>query len=158
MREYTHTFKKGTALGLRRESSNPRNTEALVQADGLFPEEGVLRAIDPLSIITGVDALGESFPYPQIHVGQAHTLIMGETKIWEYDGSFNLVISGLTPGTIWTVADFYDYIILTNGSQIIKRDAVTQEWSVLEDDYVPECSCVAAVNSQLIVGSPKIYL
>jgi hypothetical protein len=111
-----------------------------------------------LDLLPGLTALGESFPFPQIHEGQVHTVIFGSTKIWEYVGGqtpCTLVLDGLTPGDIWEVADFFDYIVATNGQQIVKRDPVTHEWSVVNDTMLPISECVAAVNGQLLVGSPQ---
>lgn len=159
MREYENIFEDGLVSGLRATSKNVRNSQKLIQSDGMFPEEGVLRAVESITNIPGLEALGLVFPFPQLHVGQVHTLIMGSEEIWEYaNGALVSVLSGLTDNGLWTVADFYDYILMSNGVHIIRRDAIAQSWSILVDDEVPISKCVAAVNGQLIVGSPDVLL
>lgn len=159
MKEFQIVFQKGLSTGLRSSDRNSRNAQALVEAQGMFPESGTLRSLEELDLISGVTALGETFPFPQVWEGQAHILVMGSTKIWEVDGAtLSLKIEGLVAGGLWTVADFFDYMLLTNGQQIVKRDAVTHAWSVLVDDNVPISNCIQAVNDQLIVGSPRRLL
>lgn len=148
-------FQEGLHKGLRPSARNNRNVQYLIQATGMFPEEGTLRSVPEITLLTGITALGETFPYPQIHVGQNHVVVFGESTIWEHqDGSFVQQLSGLTPGSIWTVADFNDYLLAANGEQIVKRDANTHAWSIVDDDNLPVSYVVAAVNGQLIVGSP----
>ena len=159
MREYENIFDDGLVKGLRSTSKNMRNTQRLIKADGMFPEEGVLRAVESVTSIPGLTALGLVFPFPQLHVGQVHTIIMGPTEFWEYkSGVLTSVISGLTNNGLWTVADFYDYILITNGIEMVRRDAESHSWEVYVDENVPVSRCVAAVNGQLIVGSPDVLL
>jgi len=159
MKEHEFLFKKGLGIGLRRSDKNTRNTPALVVASGMIPEEGTLRSIPEVDISEDIIALGETFPYPQLHKGQVHTVVFGAATIWEWQGSTLVeVLSGLTEGSLWSVADFYEYLVATNGAQIVKRDPATGAWSVLEDENVPVGRCVAAVNGQLIIGSPEVLL
>lgn len=156
MKEYPFIFKKGLLAGLRNTDKHPRNEQALILSDGAYPENTSLRAMESISLLPGIEELGESFPYPQVHRGQSHTLVFGATKIWEYkNGSYDLVKSGLTSGGLWTVADFYDYIVATNGSQLVVRNTDDHTWNVVDSEELPKSNCVAAVNGQLIVGSPN---
>lgn len=156
MKEFESTFQAGLGKGLRTSLLNARNAQALVVSDGLIPEDDTLRSVPELSNLAGVTALGEVFPFPQVHRGQVHIVIFGGTKIWEYvGGSFVLKLQGLTLGTLWSVADFYDYIVATNGQQMVRRNADDHTWEVFTDENIPLGSCVAAVNSQLIIGSPR---
>jgi hypothetical protein len=156
MNENELMFKAGLGKGLRGNERNARNSQALIVSNGLIPEDGALVSVPALEIISGIELLGEVFPFPQVHDGQAHVVVMGQTKIWEFvDDAFVLVLSGLTPGGIWTVADFYDYIVMTNGKVMIKRDPVTHTWGLISDVLIPLGSCVCGVNGQLFIGSPE---
>lgn len=156
MRESELVFREGLLKGLRSSERNPRNQAALTISNGLMPESGAFRSVPELTNMSGITALGEVFPFPQVHVGQAHTIVMGATTIWELvNGSLVQKLSGLTIGSIWTVADFYDYLILTNGVIMVRRNADSHTWEVFTDENIPQSNCVAAVNGQLIVGSPR---
>ena len=149
------TFQEGLQKGLRPTAKNNRNVQYLIQATGMFPEEGSLRSVPVLTLLSGITELEETFPFPQIHVGQNHLAVFGETTIWELQGSsFVEMLTGLDAGSIWSVADFHDYLLAANGEQVVKRDAITHTWSVVEDENIPVSYVVAAVNGQLIVGSP----
>ena len=158
MREYEGLVKDALAKGLRTTAKNKRNEQALIKADGMIPEDGTLRAVDALSLLTDITTLGEAFPYPQVFVGEDHTIVAGATKIWEYtSGTSELVLSGLTEGPMWTMADFHDYLVMANGQQIIRRNTTSHTWEVVVDETMPISHCVAGINGQLFVGSPEDY-
>lgn len=157
MREFEVVFQEGLLKGLRQSEKNRKNAQALVEVQGMFVDKGALSSLEAVTLVTGIEELGEVFPFPQIHQGHKHTLVMGATKIWEYvSGSFVLVLEGLVAGSLWTVADFYDYILLANGQQVVRRSAEDQGWEVVGTEQdLPFSRCVAAINGQLIVGSPE---
>lgn len=157
MREYEKLIEEGLKKGLRVSSRNARNEQALIQSDGMIPEDGVLRAVDSISLLANIETLGESFPYPQVFVAQSYIIVAGETRIWEYSsGLFKLVLTGMAAGSMWTLADFHDYLVIANGNHIMRRNASNQSWEdVIGDSEMPVSNCVAGINGQLFVGGPQ---
>jgi len=154
MREYTIVFREGIAKGLRRSSKIPKHTQTLMQAIGMFPEDGSLRTLDELDAIG--DELECEWPFPQIFRLKTLILVCTETALYEYlGGSLELLIGGIDPGTTWSVGDFWPYIVATNGRQIVYRDPHSLDWAIYGDCLIPSCICMANANGQLIVGGPE---
>lgn len=51
MREFSVKFEKGLSRGLRRETSNPRNSEALVECHNLMPTKAGLEPHEVIELI-----------------------------------------------------------------------------------------------------------
>ncbi len=158
MREYIVVFREGLGVGLRKDSENRRNTEALVESIGAIPIAGCSVSLDDLTA-RGIDTTGitEVFPFPQLFVLKGITLVCGKTTIYQLQaGTLTAVLSGLTPGSTWTVADYDPYLVMTNGAQLVTRDAVELDFSVYHDCCIPQCLCLCDVNGQMIVGAPGV--
>jgi len=158
MREYTITFKDGLKAGLRPSSKTPKNKGALIQADGIAQETGELFNLDELSTfdISAIEAC--TFPFPQVFQLREWTLVCTPTKIYTYDGTSLTLVYTAEEGSTWTVGDFYNFLILTNGRELITLDPETGAWSKFLDCEIPNCLCLCDVNGQLFVGGPEVSI
>jgi len=156
MREYTITYKDGLIRGLRKSSNNPRNYGSLLRADGIVKEAGELEALPVLEALdVSTIAVTGSFPFPQVFQGRNWTLVCTPTEIYTYDGvSFTLVYTS-AEGSTWTVADFFDFLVLTNGLELITLNPETGNWSKYLECSIPYCLCITDVNGQLFCGGPE---
>lgn len=156
MHEYTVIFKDGLAAGLRSSVHNPRNVGSLIKADGVTQESKELFNLDELSTfdISILDAC--TFPFPQIFQLREWTIVCTPTKIYTYDGSTLTLVYTAEEGSTWTFGDFYNYLILTNGRELITLDPESGEWSKYLDTAIPNCLCLCDINGQLFVGGPDV--
>ena len=96
MRAYTHLFREGLTKGLRRSSTNPRNSQALIECHNVVPSEQGLKNFRELSqaSISGGGGTWDtvSFPWPQIVFLERYTL--GFAKVGDGVGWFELEKSG----------------------------------------------------------------
>ena len=152
MREYYYVFDKGLAAGLRTTANNPRNQQFLIQSSGMLPEDGVLRSIDTITLLTGITTLGESFPYPQIFVFTNVTIVCTETMIFEWVSGALVHKLTVSAGSTWVALDFYDYVYLSNGNVAVVRDAGDKTYSETSD--LPTAMAAFNFNGQVILGSP----
>lgn len=158
MREYTITYKDGLSVGLRASSHNPRNQGALVKAQGIIQEAKELFNIDELSTFD-ISSLEDCIsPFPQIFQLREWTVICTPTKIYTYDGSSLTLVYTALEGSTWTFGDFYNYLILTNGRELITLNPETGIWSKYLDSAIPECLCLCDLNGQIFVGGPNVSI
>ena len=133
MQEYLVPFEKGIRAGLRAKEKSLKNQERFVQLDGLFVEDEVLSSLEgPNKLDTS--ALSTSYPFPQYFELTTIKLVCTATKVYEYnsDGTFTELIT-VSEGSTWTVADFYEFIVMTNGRALIYRDAESGAWAEYTD-------------------------
>lgn len=155
MDEYTLNFKEGIKVGLRSSEYNPRNTGALVEAWGVIQESGKLfqqLEFDTFDI-SGLDA--QAFPFPQIFQGINWTIVCTPTKIYTYDGSTLTLVYTAEEGSTWTLADYHNFLVLSNGKELVTLDPMTGDWSKFITCEVPSCLCLCNINGQLFVGGPE---
>lgn len=158
MQEYTIFYQEGLAKGLRASEHNPRNSGALIQADGVLVEAAELFNIEELTQFDISDIEDCSFPFPQCFRLRNWVLVCTPTKIYTYNGSsLSLVYSG-EEGSTWTVADFYNYLVMTNGKELVVLDPETGNWSKYLDCLIPNCLCLCDVNGQIFVGGPEVSI
>jgi len=139
--------------GMRPTKRNLRDNPYLVSSKGAVPYDGVIQAIDALTRLD-THMLSVSFPYPQLFVFTYFIIICTSTAIYEWNGTtVELKLSGLTAGTTWDAVDFYEYILLTNGRQTVKRSVQTKTYVV--DTTVPFGTCLCNFNGQIVLGSPN---
>lgn len=156
MREYTIIFKDGLSAGLRASEHNPTNQGALIRADGVIQESKELFNLDKLSTFDIAALEACDFPFPQIFQLREWTVICTPTKIYTYDGAALTLVYTAEEGSTWTFADFYNYIIMTNGRELITLDPETGAWSKYIECAIPTCLCLCDVNGQLFVGGPEV--
>lgn len=159
MKEFNLRFMKGLMVGLRASETNPRNSQALVQATGVFPSEEAListPSLDPIDI-SSIDPPPE-FPFPQVfELRDGSVIVCTEDAIYSYENEvLTLELGGLTPGLRWTVADFYGFLFMANGEQTVYRDGVTREFSSSDVWGMSSCNGVCNFNGQLIVAAPNV--
>ena len=156
MKEYTILFKKGLAKGLRNSKHNPRNEGALIQAKGVIQESKELfnhPEFENFDIST-LDA--QTFPFPQVFQLREWTVICTPTKIYTYDGTTLTLVYTSAEGSTWSIGDFYNFLILTNGQELLTLDPEDGTWSKYLDCAIPTCLCLCDVNGQLFVGGPEV--
>ena len=153
MREFESVFDKGLLQGLRSESIEPVKDQRLVTLKNLRPHEFGLRPIEALTYpFTEVFA----FPFPQMFLLRELRIMATETAIYECDSSWSptIKLSGLVAGDVWQVADFGDYVLMTNGSQVISRNVTTGVW---DDDAtsasIPEMATLCNFRGQIVGGN-----
>lgn len=181
MQELSYSLKEYLAAGLKPGTTVARNQPALLEVTGAFPWSGSL-VIKPSVQLLDVTALPCcEYPYPQIFVLRGVVLVCTEDTIYEYAKGPSIdqwlyappwelweqwgewqpnanyiypVLEGLTPGTLWSVADFQSYLVLTNGKQTVIRDGLTMDYSVVGASTIPNSVATTAVGGQVILGAP----
>ena len=158
MREYTIIFKDGLKKGLRNSKDNPKNIGALTLANGVFQEAGKLINIDELENFDISTIPACTFPFPQCFQLRNWCLICTPVNIYTYiDGVLTLIYTAVE-GSTWTVADFYDFLVLTNGAEFLTLDPETGAWCEYDEAEISKCLCVCDVNGQLFVGGPDVSI
>ena len=153
MREFEAVFDKGLTQGLRSEDIEPVKEPKLVTLKNLRPNEFGLQPVEALTYPFGAVF---AFPFPQMFLLRELRVMATETAIYECNSSWvpTLKLSGLVAGGMWQVADFGDYVLLTNGSQVVSRNGATGIW---DDDAtspsIPEMKTVCNFRGQIIGGN-----
>lgn len=140
--------------GLRPSKRSPRNAGYLVESQGMVGRDGVLQAIDVLTLSNGI-TIADAFPFPQLFVFTNMIIVCGAKQICEYDGtSLSLMYTAATTGGTWSAVDFYDYIYLTNGKIAVIRDAGSKSYSL--SSTLPYASAACNYNGQVLIGAPSV--
>jgi hypothetical protein len=132
-----------------------------VLATGLYPTEGALQSLEPL---TRIDTSGLNpvpvFPFPQVfELKDGTVLVCTESEIYTYaSATLTQVLGGLTPGHCWTIADFNGFVFMSNGSQTVYKDGVSKVFTANDDFGLASCSGVCNFNGQLIVAAPGLVV
>jgi hypothetical protein len=152
MREFEASFDKGFSQGLRSEAIEPVDNQRLVTLKNLRPHEFGLR---PIVEMTNPFSATFAYPYPQMFLLRELRLMALETAIYTCDSSWSptVAISSLTTGGLWQVADFGDFLLMTNGSQIVQR-AYNGVWSKFTDtSSIPAMRTMCNFRGQIIGGN-----
>lgn len=158
MYEYTLTIKGALSTGLRKSENNPKNVGALTFAEGVIQKSGELVNLDWLTTFD-ISSIGVcTFPFPQMFQLREWTLICTATKVYTFDGTSLTSVYTAAEGSTWTVGDFYNYIIMTNGKELITLDPEDGTWSKYLDCKIPYCLCLCDVNGQVFVGGPEVSI
>lgn len=156
MREYSVLFKDGLAVGLRNDDRRAKNSQALVISEGAYPELESLHTVEEYEEYD-FSSLDCTWPFPQVFQLKEITLVCTPTSIYELIGeSLSLLLGDITSGTSWSVADYWPFILMTNNSVIVTRDALSGSWSIYEGDDIPLGSCVSDINGQAFVGGTSM--
>lgn len=151
MQEYTIVFQEGLAKGLRSTPRAAKNAQSLLISEGAVPEDNILRTLDAVTAFGA--SLECAWPYPQIFQLKELVLVCTADALYDYvGGAFVPIMTGLTVGTAWSVADYWNYIIASNGSTTVTRDGATREWSEVTWTGMPTWRCVADINGQVFIG------
>ena len=152
MREFGSVFEEGLRTGLRSEEVEPANKQRLVTLKNLRPGEFGLR---PVETITNPFTAVFAWPFPQMFMLRELRIMALETAIYECDSSWTPTeaISGLLTGDVWQVADFGDFVLMTNGSQLVQR-AYDGTWtSFTSTSSIPAMETVCSFRGQIIGGN-----
>lgn len=152
MQEYTIIFQEGFVKGLRPTTRAPKNAQALVLSEGAVPEDGLLRSLDEITAF-GTD-MGAAWPFPQVFQLKSFIMVALQDSLfsWSPAVGFELLIGALPIGSTWTVADYWPYIVATNGAVMVTRDPNSATWSIYTGTDIPACRCLTDVNGQLFIG------
>jgi len=142
------------AAGLRPAASNPRNSSYMTELVGMVGRDKVLQTLEDLSELDTTGIINDGFPYPQLFILSKHTLVCGETKIYEYlDGSLILQITASAAGGTWRILDYVNYLCMSNGSVTIVRNPQTGVFS--ETTALPSFNAACDYNGQAFLGYTK---
>ena len=140
--------------GLRPSKKTPRNMEYLVECSGAIGDDGVLSVMDEVTRVA-TDTITDSFPFPQIFVCTNVIIVCGLTKIYEWNGSsLTLKYTATTPGSVWSLVDFFDYVYISNGAEAVVRDAGSKVYAKTTD--LPTAHAICNYNGQVLVGAPNV--
>jgi len=117
----------GFVKGLRPYENGPRNQDTLVECFNLIPRpQGLIPSPTITQSITGTSV---SHPWPQIFFGHTHWVCATQNKIYTINGDWSLTQQldlnvyyntfPNAPQGVWHFADFFDYVILTNGGVVV---------------------------------------
>lgn len=140
--------------GLRTSKRSPRNAGYLVECKGGVGRDGVLQVQDVLSRLS-TSPITDTFPFPQLFVLTNLTLVCSATKIYELvNNSLVLKFTASEPAGVWNVADFHEFLYLSNGKVVVLRDAGSKVYSL--STTLPKASAICNFNGQVIIGSPDM--
>ena len=153
MREFESSFDKGLMQGLRSDDVEPPKEQRLVELKNLRSTEFGLKPIESITYpFTEIFA----WPFPQMFCLRELRIMATETAIYECDSSWSptIKLSGLTQGDVWQVADFGDYLLMTNGQQVVGRNGATGVWdSDATSASIPDMATVCNFRGQIIGGN-----
>ena len=169
MKEQGITLTKITQ-GLRKHSDGPFNSEALTECFNVIPRvQGLVPAPTIIGSLVGISA---DYPFPQIFFGFRHWVCCTRDKVYTINGDYTVTLQldlsvyynsfPTAPQGVWRMADFHDYVVLTNGGVTINYDPVSGIWEYNDVATMPTLGTVCNYNGQLvgsgreaIVGDPK---
>ena len=169
MREIDYTFNEFTT-GLRPFEKMPKNSKTLIECFNLIPRtEGL---VERTSVTTAVTGISTDHPWPQVFLGTRHWVCCTRDKIYTINSNWTLTqqldlstyyntFPNAPKGT-WHFADFFDYVVLTNGGVTVVYNPYTNIWEYNDGVKIPTLGSVLNFNGQIIgtgretvVGDPK---
>lgn len=116
-----------------------------LSADGSFNAEKFTRTF----------TLNESAQIFPTYIG---IFVLTSTVLYSWNGSaLSSLLSGLTPGGLWSVADFGSYILFTNGSVNLVRNPTTGVFATDSGTLFPLATSICAHRGRLILGGITDY-
>lgn len=162
MKEYVDTFKFDK--GLRPYSYNGRNSGYLTQCRNIVPRRGLLTAYEP--IVNPIqDPAGYywpvtmDWPFPQFFSLYGFNWVATRLGIYKLDASFNAAIEvGVDHrSTIWSVADFWDFAVFSNGAMMFIIDPSTGDLHPYLQTDLPAAGAVCGFRGQILLGNASGY-
>ena len=138
--------------GLRTEEEAKRNGSNLTTVSNARCSKDALVQADKLVRTFALDVDGTIFPtYKGI-------FILTGTALYSYENYIlTSLLTGLEEGGLWSIADFGDYILFTNGVINLVRNATTGVFSVDNGIVFPIAKTICAHRGRLILGGRKNY-
>ncbi len=168
LREYELIINEAFKNGLSPEHMTPFNTQALWECLGFRCGKMGLEAYVPLeNPVPGAIDMSYSWPFPQVITGPAHNfLIIRDSLVGHQDDVYTISDDNETVtfiysvdeltygvGTLMEVADFGEYVFMTNGVIMIYWDAITETWlKVITMANIPMMRTVCNFKGQAIGG------
>lgn len=122
-----------------------RATNIYLSGDGCFDVEKFTRTF----------ALNED---AQIFPTYKGMFILTKDTLYEYENAIlTQLLTGLDEGGLWSVADFGDYILFTNGEVNLIRNPTTGIFSTDHGAVFPLARSICSHRGRLILGGPKDY-
>jgi hypothetical protein len=153
VREFEWPFEEGLRKGLRIEEFSPAREQQLVECWNLRPRQtGLLPVVD----ITNPFAQSISWPFPQVLVGRNFRLLADQSTIYTCDDSWvtTAMLTGLVVGDCWDWAEFGDFILMTNGEQMVQRNGSTGVWSsFVSSGNIPGMKTLCNYRGQIVGGN-----
>lgn len=148
MREAASTYK--FEQGLRAWEDMGRDLPGLLECYNMVPRRGKLLPFEPLVNPTaGIESV--LWPFPQLFCGKKANYLLGRIKVFGLDSSFNITeMFMVAPSIRWHVADFWDYVVFTNGAEMYERNATT---GLIGGSALPLCGCIENFKGQLVAGN-----
>ena len=137
--------------GLRNTSRNARNKHKLVDLTGAVGRDQVISVLEEFNILNH-QLTNLEFPYPQLFALSELIIICTDTSIYEYKNgvvTLKFTTSSYHP---WRLADFHEFLYLSNGAEAVKRDAYTQTYSVITSEEVPAANAICNYNGQVLIN------
>lgn len=169
MKEQSITL-NGFTKGLRQYSDASRNSEGLVECFNLIPRpQGLIAAPTISRLITQVSV---DHPFPQVFIGHVHWVCATRDKIYTVNGDWSLTLQldlnvyynsfPDAPQGVWHFADFFNYVVLTNGGITVLYNPVAARWEYNDVATIPTLGTILNFNGQMvgsgratIAGDPK---
>jgi hypothetical protein len=125
VKEFETEFRDGILRALRREQY-ARDREALLEAFNVESLPNRLVAFVALTHPFSASEAAVDWPFPQLCIGQDVMLLGTRTKVYEVSGTWTLIARAtVTEYDTWHIADFGDYMLLTNGETVLARSPAT---------------------------------
>lgn len=167
MREFELVVDEAFGKGLSPVANPPSNSQWLRECLGFKCEseglEGYKELTNPLPIALDIDYV---WPFPQFIVGKRYAILVvrdditGYDTIYSVDGDHQIVSQlfvtqpVLVPATLLEIADFGEYIFMTNGAAMVYWDAESSVWQrVAESDTIPAMRTVCNFKGQAVGGN-----
>ena len=135
--------------GLRPVAEQPRNSGFFIQCDGAIGYHGSLQGITAITALA-TTAITDGHPYPQLFLLPNLIVICGRTKIYEWVSSALVEKLTVTAGNPWSLVEFYDQLLLTNGVVTVERRPGDKVYAVRAD--LPVGEALFNYGGQIIVG------
>jgi len=143
--------------GLRPSKRMPRNSGYLTECKGAVGFDGVLQVVEEITRFN-TTAINTAFPYPQIFVFTNCIIVCNQTAIYEWvNGVLALVLDGLIAGSTWSAVDFFDYVYLSNGRQVVVRDVKDAKSTIyFVSSTLPYGTAACNFNGQVLIGASGV--
>lgn len=168
MREYELQLDEALHKGLRKHHRNPRNVQAAIECHNMRIGEAGLEPYIPLT--NPFSNLKYSWPFPQIIEAKSFAfLIVREdvemedriysftNGVWSLSSVFDVDVATFDQGRRFSIADFEDYVLLTNGVVMIRYDIALDAFvPFTSSDEIPLCNSIcAAKGGQAVAGGVR---
>jgi len=141
--------------GLRVSPEQGRRDNWLAECYNFMVSEGGLKSYEAIS--QPFSQFDPEWPFPQIFWNSKIHILAYEDHIFTFTDENpdpQLVLDLESPSGPWEILDFYDYLVLTNGSEMFYRDPEDGEFKELEtSDKIPLFKTCCAFRGQAFVGN-----